>query len=27
MQDKAPITFWDFVIDDKNMSATGEVDT
>lgn len=25
MQERAPIVFWDFVIDEKNMTATGEV--
>lgn len=27
LQKEAPITFWDFVIDEENMSATGEIET
>lgn len=27
LQEKTPIVFWDFVIDEKTMSATGEVET
>ena len=27
LQKEAPISFWDFVIDEENMSATGEVET
>lgn len=27
LQEKAPIVFWDFVIDEETMSATGEVET
>jgi len=27
LKDKAPIVFWDFTIDEENMTATGEVET
>jgi len=27
MKEKAPIVFWDFVIDENNMTAKGEIET